>query len=1124
MKKFFKILMVFALLSGAALSCTKDYSKEIADLQSQNKDLQALVATLQNALNSTNATVSQLSATSEKHTGEIAQIIADHASDIAELAAKDGVLAASISELIGKEAQDVEDLKDAIDALDEKVAGELAQLIVTHNTDIENVKTIFDGKLDALKTTLTEALTQKATELQGEIDGLDGRVTVAEGEIDVIQTTLGEIQTTLETHLGLINENRGLIDKNITDIKAAQDAIAKLQKQVASLSARLTNIVAAPAKDIELMKVELGTIQKSILNMEFIVAPESAAKVIADQFAEGKVDVTYALYNGIDRTKGEQQKKLVVDGIKPHKVVANGAVITVTADVTEALKEIGTLQEGHKRYVTIAVAGEDEAGKFERISDPVSPIYKETLNIEFQWYKGNAKVATVSDYTTFQDELKAAKDAYEDTVYVRANGTDLYIGAEDADWKTQLPFADNNILNGYELKYETRSHKALTIAETADYLGIEASKIAPHFTETTTAPKKTYTLDEYEQVEWSAYPSDKKAHNLFSASASKTDLTLTAAIKALPGSTDPEKAEFVGAYAEVATEPIALGTVKTLGVVKYTKRIGKHISTYEAVAPLKAEFAFNHPDAYKADSTYKYQAWLSETDVKRHDHPGSIYPKVSKGVFDPSAASNGSATLAVIQSQAKFCNVTISGVEFKATDKEYMIVWQLEPYKNTSNVQAEDYYDYIDLTVEKYHPAVKVAASCEAYVGRTQQTAIKTDKKAADIFANDNTWYLHDTPLTGEPAALLAWYKNGFGTPSALKIVETGKTTPATGITANTIKLSVDPTDGYLYVTIPADTQAKFKTNQSYTITFTNTIETAKFEYTITLVNKKIEVAIKAIEGFDLKDSVEVGAKSLQVGGAWTYVINDINLSQYYKIINFDKKNVNDAVTANFKTPASVKYITGSSVPCSAVASTTDGSLDPTFKIQWDTYNKPSFKLKAWSAVAGFSQVDTIEVTYWTKTPVKVINTTAKDTLEAGHAGEFDLFQDFDVRGIVDDFTKNLIDHNRGNVKVLTVTRTADCPGYGFNEKLNADGFVAPTVAPIEKWTCTVNDQPYGTQETKDLFSSTPAWVSDAVGSRFVLPFKEHSALGTIVFTIPCEWEYSVGTLKFDMVYTLYNL
>lgn len=1122
MKKFFKILMVFALLSGAALSCTKDYSKEIADLQSQNKDLQALVATLQNALNSTNATVSQLSATSEKHTGEIAQIIADHASDIAELAAKDGVLAASISELIGKEAQDVEDLKDAIDALDEKVAGELAQLIVTHNTDIENVKTIFDGKLDALKTTLTEALTQKATELQGEIDGLDGRVTVAEGEIDVIQTTLGEIQTTLGTHLGLINENRGLIDKNITDIKAAQEAIEKLKKQVASLSARLTNIVAAPAKAVELQDVELGTIKESVINMDFIVAPESAAQVIADQFAEGKVDVTYALFNALDRTKGAQTK-YVVEGIKPHMVKANGAIITVTADVTKALKEVGPLQLGNKYYVTLTVAGEDEAGAFNRVSDPVSPIYVGTRTVEFKWYKGDTKVATVADYTTFQTELKAAKEAYEDTVYVRANGTALYIGAEDADWKTELPFADNNILNGYELKYEVSSTKALTIAETANYLGINPSVLKPHFIETGTPKKTTYDLAEYKQIEWSNYPTTTEVeHKLFSASASKDDLTLTAAIKALPGSTDPEKAEFVGAYAEVVTKPIALGIVDTLDVVKYTKRIGKHVATYKAAEPLVAQFAFNHPNTIQADTTYKYIAWLSETDVSRHTHDGIVYPKVSEGVFNKTS-QNGTATLATTQSQAKFCDVTISGVKFAATDREYMIVWKLEPYKNGAQVRAEEYFDYIDLTVEKYHPAVKVAASCEAYVGRTQATAIKTDKKAEDIFANDNTWYLNDTPLTGEPAALLAWYKNGFGTPGALKIVETGKTTPATGITANTIKLSVE-TDGYLYVTIPADTQAKFKTNQSYTITFTKTIETAKFDYTITLVNKKIEVAIKAIEGFDLKDSVEVGAKSLQVGGAWTYVINDINLSQYYKIINFDKKNVNDAVTANFKTPASVKYITGSSVPCTAVASTTDGSLDPTFKIQWDTYNQPSFKLKAWSAVAGFSQVDTIEVTYWTKTPVKVINTTAKDTLAAGHAGEFDLFQDFDVRGIVDDFTKNLIDHQRGNTKVLTVTRTQDCPGYGFNEKLNADGFVAPTVAPIEKWTCTVNGQPYGTQETKDLFSSTPKWVSDAVGSRFVLPFKEHSALGTIVFTIPCEWEYSVGTLKFDMVYTLYNL
>lgn len=1103
MKKFFKILMVFALLSGAALSCTKDYSKEIADLQSQNKDLQALVATLQNALNSTNATVSQLSATSERHTGEIAQIIADHASDIAELAATDGVLAAQILELIDADA----DLEQAIEDLDEKVAGELAQLIVTHNTDIENVKTIFDGKLADLKTVLLEALDTKARELQEQIDDLDDRVTVAEGEIDDIQTTLGEIAITLNTHKELIDANNQLIQKNIADIKAAQDAIAELQAQVASLSARLTNIVAAPAKDIELMKVELGTIKKSILNMEFIVAPESAAKVIADQFAEGKVDVTYALYNGIDRTKGEQQKKLVVDGIKPHKVVANGAVITVTADVTEALEEIGQLQEDHKYYVTIAVAGEDEAGEFERISDPVSPIYKGTLNIEFQWYKGNAKVATVADYSTFQTDLKAAKDAYEDTVYVRANGTDLYIGAEDADWKTQLPFADNNILNGYELKYETRSHKALTIAETADYLGIPASKIAPHFTESA-APVKTYTLDEYEQVEWSAYPSAKKAHNLFSATASKTDLTLTAAIKALPGSTDPEKAEFVGAYAEVVTEPIALGAVKTLGVVKYTKRIGKHISTYEAVAPLKAEFTFNHPNATVADSTYKYQAWLSETDVTRHTNGGKIYPKVSKGVFDPTAASNGSATLAVTQSQAKFCDVTITGVEFKAVEKEYMIVWELEPYKNTSNVRAEEYYDFIDLTVEKYHGKVEVAASCEAYVARSAASAIKTNRAVKDIFANDNTWYLHDTPTATRTAQLHTWYEthvNGTPAVKASKIVEAGKTTGVAGVTASDITITVGADDS-LYVNIPAAVGKKLSQNKTYTITVTDKIETVDFEYTITLVNKKIEVAIKTIPGFVRNDSVEVGAEVERISSVYTYVINDINLSQYYKIVNFDKKNTNDAVKANFATLANVTFDPSSSVPCTAVANTTDGKLDETYQIHWGSYNKSSFVLKACSTVDGDSQVDTVAVTYWTKTPLALFTVTCEEEIGAGVAGEFDLFYDFDVRGIADDFTRNL---HRRTPKFL-VDNAKETPEYGLT--------MHPTVHPMDEWTCTVNGEVYGKPETRDLFSSDPYWKNN---SQYMLPFKGHNALGTVVFTIPCTWEYSIGTLEFNMIFTL---
>ena len=1053
MKKFFKILMVFALLSGAALSCTKDYSKEIQDVQKQSQELQALITSLQNALNSTNASVAQLS------------------KDVAGLSTKH---------------------KEDIDVLTKK-ASEL------------------EGKIETLKTSV-EANAKDILQIQ-EIIG-------------IINLTLKDLEKDIETNKTNIAANKALIEQNIADIATAQSNIKKLLEAVADLSARLTNIAAAPATVKEVQTITIGETVRTLINMDFIVTPAEAAKAIAAKYGvDPSLEVTYTLFNGLDRaqsTRAEEEKPYSFTAT-PHRIEClSDGVISVTAVFDE------DYVDGEKSlYVTLGVSGADSAGEFERVSDPVKPIYdgKHDLLGELKWYKGNKAVTEATgDLETIAKELK--KDGHEDKDTAFVQGQQLCIVAPDYDWKT-LPKSNNDLIKGFELKWKVAETQVFTLEETAELLHIPFEMIAPHYT--AGEDKKAFVKTDYAPVEWKDFEATEELGDttVFTATGDIASLNLTLAV-ALKG-TEPEQAEYVGAFTQISSNWIALGehTNKNCNV-NYIQRICKHVTGQEAADALHASFAFNASDVWgaeKSDTTFSSVVWKSTTSISRHG-TAKIYV-VKDGEL--TSEVNGHATVKEMQAQSKFVEVTLDEVAFAAEPQDLRIVWENKNYKNAHEVTVEVYTDYIDLSVDAFHAPVALEATADAVIlSRTKKNQIPTDLTVKAIFEGDKTWFLNDEKAAdpAQQGALAAWFVEHVN--NEAHPVYADSIVPALDQQCK-VWLTVDNTTGKIVVNAEENVLKRFVGGKDYKIYVSDTIDNViAFNYVINFAPKKIGAKIETIPGFVINDSVYVSGSSTwnAARGVYEYRIDDINLTQYYRLANVDSLNAldKDVLEAKFVTKADVTFDKTPHVYgwTRDQEVRTYGVIEKNAKISWNGHKKNFFDLMAVATVDGYGvPEDSVKVRFWTTLPLTVVDNELDGEGWVGQTSRHNLFEDLDIRGIVSPET-NLI--NCGSFKansILNYKYEVATPDYGLK---TTAGYEGPKVSDWKDWSCTVNGVPYPNDQMKELFASEPKWSDSGMlyhQTEYVLNFREHSAPGIIVFTIPCIWEYNIGTLSFDMVFTL---
>lgn len=1096
MKKFFKILMVLALLSGAALSCTKDYSKEIADVQKQNQDLQALVASLQNALNSTNATVSQLSSTSDKQAADIAAlasanaeafatIVADHADDVAyleglitdlkaagasELAAAVEGLKASIKAGDDKAAAAAEKLESEIKACDEKAAKALADAVTTCKEDIAKLKEALEGKITDLETALTAALEAKAGALAEEIEKVDGKATANAAAIVEIDKTLEGIAATLEAYGKDIQKNADAIEANKAAIAAAQADIEKIKEQIMKLSARLTNIVAAPAKNAEIQGIIFGEHKRSIIDMNFVVAPASAAEAIA----AGNADVKLVLTNGISR-KNESKPAVLNYTVTPDKVTAGeNGVINVYA-VEDTIFDVAKYGDNEKIYATLIVSGKDEAGDFERISDPVAAIdggvgYIREYN--FSWYKGDEAVPTVNSFALFDEKF----DHTVDSVVVL--GRTLYYVAADKDWKT-LPCTESDILKDYVLKTKI-GDTALSIYEVADLFEIGREEVKPHFT---AYDKKTFDyswptgLCEWEWGGFDAYDDAKK---VIAVTADSTSTKFDVKIE-LP---EEKPEEAVGSVVTVITNKIAFGELNTPYSVQFTQRIGKHVEEEKAAEPLNLEFGVEEGDASVAYKYFESVKWLSNTQLAwgyQYWTPVNIYALKDGKIGEKIENYDGGVT--PLPNKPKFVKMYVS-LPYAKEEQHLRIVPRYDTQKNSHYIAVLEHGDYIDLTVAPYHPAVTVTTELkdELYAANKEHTkvTVKTKVTQQDILGDYREWLKDAGKKLEEPdsTTVETWFSGkAFNNGAKTKITVTQDKKTDRG-TVKSLYFNDKDT-----LTVEIEDFNKFKADKEVVISVKDTIDgVIAFDYTIKFTPKKLGVKVATIDGFVVNDIITVGGKLVDN----EYKIDDINLANYFKVVGLDEKSEKDTkIEVKFtNTPKGVKYSESDSL-----YTVTEGALNKDAKVMWDALKATSFNLTAQALLEDVKVGDPVTVTVNTADPIIKVNPVEIKATLHGKDSTFALLKDLKIFSTLN-ATKNIY--------------PAGLAPY--------DGKVEVVKSDMSDWSCTVNGVNY-----KDQIKNLCSFKEE----DNTLTYNAHDALGTVVITIPYKFKYMFGEKTFNVILTI---
>lgn len=1211
--------MVLALLSGAALSCTKDYSKEIADVQKKNQELEGLIATLQNAINSTNTTVSQVSALANKNEADIldlatanaeafADIIADHAADVEnleelidaletagveqkeELEGAINALRVALNE--GKTSIDseiaalktalIDEIKRSTDK-DVELAATIAALVTKTDADIARINAALDTKADktdvdekvailnAAIQAVNDALAQKTEELKENIDKsaeeskradkaladklaeAKAKITSNENRIEAIEDMLAdypEVKAQVATNkldIAALQRQVEELNAQIDETKAAYKAADKaLQEQIDELkevlSARLTNIVAAPAKIVEMLSVTIGDSTFVNLQMDFKVAPAAFAKTIADGFESDDVKVALNITNGYARTRGNAVSEDIDTLVTPFKVVSTkDGIISVTAnlsgivntpavnflfDTAFAAGEPSTNK--FAPYVSIIVSGTDYEGlTYERISDPVIPIrgsiaHGNNILTALKWFKGDKPVAQVEETDVAVKAIKAANEKKDTAV---ANNGHLKVVLADIDWKTYEEFSNTNVLEGYELMIPVGEgnpfNKPISIEEIAEMLNIDYDVFAPYFVKPIN--KGTLTIGYRTQIEWTDYPyaageQTQAEMNLFTANNPK-GIEIGIGVGELPEGTNAEQAEFVGLWYEVTSNEIVYGKVDTLDEydVYVVQRIGKHVSNQEVASPLTVPFAYNagDPDTYTADHSNKKftaVAWKGETDIARHT-TGRLVKK-GDNYTDENYVKYGvnyaTATVTATSSQTKFADIELVNVPFQDKVQEYELVWLFEPYKNSKGVQAEDYLDYINVTVAPYHETVKVIEDpIEEYFSMTGQTKINTKITPTTVLGSDNTWF--DPQEIANQTAWKTWYSEGFGDENKTISADTLGSKVNGYFAKDNVSLKYEGTSNKLAVTFNPVPYAF--AGKEYTVHAVDTIDNViAFDYSIPVVAKTIGATIATIPGFVQEGVVNVIGAAKQEEGVWCYRIPDINLDNYFRFVNLKQINTNDLVSlkVEFSKPANVSVSIDQATTTPGTYST-DGkqaTLLDQCKVSWNTYNETEFELTANTKVGNTVIANPVKVKFKTVDPVAGNLTDPYTTVafEASVAQTISVLNGLQIKPVG---FANLIEIGNDNLAGILVANSATTPNFGFIKSY-------PTEGPINTWKCTVADNPFNLGTLIETEAGSYGWNENH--SDFTIKTKEHDALGRIVITIPFTWEYMFGTLNFDAI------
>ena len=1012
--------------------------------------------------------------------------------------------------------------------------------------DINAVK----GRLDKLEEMLSDYPTVKS-QVAANKAGMEANA----AEIEQLKKDTQETQEQVDKLEAQVKSNKDACDAAIEEIN---QAIKTLKEQVDVLSARLTNIVAAPAKTVEMLSVTIGDSTFVNLQMDFKVAPAAFAKVIADGVESGDVTVALNVTSGYTRTKGNAVSKDIDTLVTPFKVVSTkDGIISVTANlsgivktpVVNALTDIafaapvgGFDTNKIVPYVSIIVSGTDYEGMtYERISDPVRPI-ENTINhgdnilTALEWFKDGKPVAKVEDTGEAVKAIKAVNEKKDTAV---ANNGHLKVVLADIDWKTYGTFSNTNVLEGYELMIPVGQknpfNKPISIKEIAEMLNIDYDVFAPYFVKPIN--KGTLTIGYRTQIEWTGYPyaageQTQAEKKLFTANNPK-GIEIGIGVGKLPEGTNAEQAEFVGLWYEVTSNKIVYGKVDTLDQydVYVVQRIGKHVSNQEVANPLTVPFAYNagDPDTYTADHSNKKftaVAWKGETDIARHT-TGSRLVKKGDNYTDENYVKYGgdyaTATVTATSSQTKFADIQFENIPFQDKVQEYELVWLFEPYINTHDVQAEDYLDYINVTVAPYHETVKVVTNqIVDYVPMTAEKTFNTKFAVSGVLNKDKSWFDPQEYTTANQNAWITWYSERFGDENNTIYADTlGK--KVDGYYTKDKKVSLGWVNNFLNVTfkpVPAGFAGEYNVHAVDTID--NVIA---FDYIIPIKALPIGANVAVRAGFPVDPTTNLPVINVggSVDGEDNYVIDKINPENYFDFVKLNEIATNDksslsvgfTATDSENIEADVTFIDDetSTTPATPNAGTTS-ALKPDVTISWGNYKGTEFAINATPFVNNIKIQDSTSVLIKTEVPVK-FDESSKNlelTRTPGQDLEINALAGLRIEGIA---TKGEV-VAPGQPAKTSWSNVLDADGELRTEAYDGGNYVNYGLAenPVfKKITVTVGGVVWTPQQYESILTKNDA------GYNFT--FKPESGIGVVVITLDYEWNYNFGKVPFQRVITI---
>ncbi len=1051
MKKFFKILMVFALLGGATLSCTKDYSQEVVDLKAQDENLKALITSLQSTISQLDQTIKTLDANKVDKTvfeaakaeleAQLKKLEEKHDADIAAVQEKIKTLDAAILALQAALDKNVEDLNAVIKALGER-----------HDDDVKRL----EAQLAALFESVEKNI-QDISVLKQEVKDLNDNLRELSNRVDVYYQELS----------GKIAALAGRIQSIVADAPVDANEVSTLVWGEAPVLAANESAANSPA---------FQTITH--VHMTFTIVPKECAEAL------NKENVKLVVTEGLDVTRAQQadlNKEYVPAQVDVNKTTGQ---VTVHANINPK-RDVngGSNSNEHAYWVALKVYGDDGNVEYQKMSQFVKATENEEEYILFNhvsWFRNGSK------QTGGVQEITVAMP-WQNNV---ENGNPV-------ETLNAMTYSESDIFGKYELRFIMPGGSSMSAAETGALFGIRDVNVVPSGVSTKwTGADGNPATDPLDKI-----LTFKKTGNVVDFNAAF-----------LLGSTTAQNREYVGSQAvyqygvNEGNPEMTVGGYKLPGYgLKYTAKIIGN-TVHADATPDKLDYKWDYvhfnrtvPTCHVAKNcTWNFTQMPLETAVANWRITDSIYIQNTERFFGGRQA--GVTTARIDKVAQDLFNFTLDSIPF-TTGTQYLYAAYHKIDKNAAQVPYTTYSTEIPFTIGPRHANVETKLSATTTPNLTQGGTVDCDVLDAAFSDYDDTPEKWDGSHTtwGKAKlynAFIAAISGGDWNPSKVTI-GTG-TTDQTGLhTAFALHPAFTGTS-----TITDDSWISYSAGTvsygtTYNLTFTKTVFNVTFIFNVTLTTNPSPFTLVTTPYVN-NDTIVVQGRSQAVeNGEYQFTLEQIHFNKYLEVEASPSAPTDEDITLEFLPADGKRYrFSDSTSPINnnaygVVDFSTIGTMDAsdtpntsgnyTFVennngvLDWNTMGVDAFKGRKLTVKATLKinniAVDSRTLVIVPEEPILKLETKKEFDLDftPGEDLVIDLYEALKVTGVyhspeVESYAKELLYYS-----------TYGTVGWRFhNHDVTTPSYAAqlPTISDASMWRAWINGQPWtiteGVQYTID--------------------------------------------------------